>query len=434
MPVPGVNTPIADTFVLVLAAGSSLAELRDEGMLAREWAMYSHPSFRGVYRKMIVVTHGPARDKAMQRELKAMLPAFESVSVVCNEKDRPDAEHEMEAARSVVAQIESEASSDGSGSSSGGVLVKTDQLRAGTLAVEVRDALNRDGVPVALLARGGYLWSRFVAYDHGPRSPLSRIASATEAALCQAADLVVGTSEAMLGDLVWRYYLDPTATALVPNYVLVPPAHAQGDDDDPLAGLPPRDPSTVLYSGPLLPRKRVDWLIRAVAHLRNPAVVLRIVGEGPERKRLAALAKELSVHAVFEGNLPHAKLLELMSRCTAYAQASELEGHPRAVIEAMALGAAVVVADTPGLGGIVEHGVTGLRVLSDSPEGFSHALSGVLGDKDWRNALGGAALRLARIKYGLDQVTAMELAAHRRAAEKAFGIRQPRREGRRRAG
>jgi glycosyltransferase involved in cell wall biosynthesis len=57
---------------------------------------------------------------------------------------------------------------------------------------------------------------------------------------------------------------------------------------------------TVLFLGRLVPVKGVDQLLRAAAALANP-VHLRIAGDGPERDRLRALARDLGVDVTFDG-------------------------------------------------------------------------------------------------------------------------------------
>jgi hypothetical protein len=103
-----------------------------------------------------------------------------------------------------------------------------------------------------------------------------------------------------------------------------------------------------------------------------------------------------------------------MSRASLYVHASALEGHPKSVIEAMACGTPCIVADSPGLGSLVENGVTGIRVPGES-ETFAYALAGVLSDMSWRNQLGACAAERARKLYGIDHVIKLEREAHEAA-------------------
>ena len=102
------------------------------------------------------------------------------------------------------------------------------------------------------------------------------------------------------------------------------------------------------------------------------------------------------------------------------AQASALEGHPKTVIEAMALGAAVVVADAPGLGEVVTHGVTGLRVEAQ-PGPIADAI-GFLLDEPWREQMGhGAGAVAGAVRAGRDRAAGGRPHA-RRWAYRATGL------------
>ena len=102
--------------------------------------------------------------------------------------------------------------------------------------------------------------------------------------------------------------------------------------------------STILFVGRLQARKRVDWLIRVCAELeQKPRLV--IVGDGPERAKLEALAKEAYPSAEFAGAKHGAEL-------TPYFAAADLFVLPGtgglAVQEAMAHGLPVIVAKGDG--------------------------------------------------------------------------------------
>lgn len=386
---------LADALVVVFTPGMSLRAWEAAGLLEREWAIYER--LASSYGRLVLVTFGGRDEAALAATLNPR------VGLVCNDSGLDEARYAGTLAERVAGLLKSSQS----------VVVKTNQLPSGPSAVRIAGGL-REAEPerrVALVARGGYLHSRFVAYERGPQSPEAARAAAEEQELCAAADVVVGTTREMLEDLSWRYAVDPAALRLVPNYVLT--------DRDPALG-EERQNGVVLYSGQLTRRKRVDLLIRAVAGLPESlkaGVTLRIIGRGPEESRLKALGAELAVRCDFQPRIPHRELLEQMSSCTIYAQASELEGHPKTVLEAMAAGAPVIVADSTGLGVVVQNGVTGLRVSPDT-ETFANAIGALLADPEWRRMLGSAAARAVRDACGIDRVVGLELGAHGLALER----------------
>lgn len=384
-------TQIADAFVLTFTSGMSLRDWFELGLLDREWALYQR--LEACYGRIVLVTFGSADDA----ETGATLGG--NVEVICNRDGLDEAEYASRVPNLVVRALADDHSA----------VIKTNQMMGGELAVDITQALRKEGKRVGLVARGGYLWSRFEAVELGPSADKAINAGSRERDLCTAADVVVGTSIAMTGDLAWRHGLDPTRTLLVPNYVL-PEAPAREASE--------REPSTILYAGQLIKRKRVDLLIRSVSLLNEigTEATLSIIGEGAEHADLEALAAELGVDARFESRVPHKQLLERMSRCSIYAQASSLEGHPKTVLEAMATGAAVVITNAPGLGRVVQHGLTGL-VMPPEPDALARGFEGLLGDPAWRDAMGTAARESVQQVYGLEHVLKLEMKAHQKALE-----------------
>lgn len=386
-------TAIAHSLVLVFTEGVSLRQWRDTGLLEREWALYD--GLLDNYEQLVLLTYGGTDDAGVLTPYLSPEKAAR-VRVVSNTGQVPQREF-AHAAPPMVAEA----------CRGGTAVVKTNQMAGGDVAVQVARSLRASGQTTALIARGGYLWTRFVAYEHGPHSPQADDAAAREAVVCQAADMVVGTTQDMINDLAWRYHLDPSRCRVIPNYVL-----AEGDPRPSTE----REPGTILYAGQLVARKRVDVLIRAAAMIAGGGskVRLDIYGDGPARRSLEALARELAAPVTFSGRIPHRDLLDRMGRCMIYAQASELEGHPKTVLEAMAAGTPVLVANSPGLMDVVTHGMNGLR-LEPNADAFANAIEELLRDEEWRDTLGAAGARSIRAECGLPVVLEAERSLHRAA-------------------
>ncbi|GMV25089.1 MAG: hypothetical protein AMXMBFR58_11200 [Phycisphaerae bacterium] len=396
------TSPRADALLLVFTAGVSLRQWVGSGLLGREWPLYQR--LRADYGRLVIVSYGDADDLSIVADWEKLTgdPSALAPQIICNAAGESAAAY---AGRVPVMVAEKLAGCRS-------VLVKTNQMQGGDAAVRIVHDLRAAGMRVGLVGRGGYLWSRFVAFEHGPESRQAADAAAAEGELCRASDVIIGTTQRMLEDLAWRYSLDNDRLHLVPNYVLASEEPASASS---------RDRHRLLYAGQLVRRKRVDVLIEAVAAVREsgvPDVVLEIIGEGPEEQALRELTARLNAPVKFRSRVNHAQLIERMSQCAIYVQASELEGHPKTVLEAMATGAAVVVADSPGLAEVVQIGATGLRVPCDAAS-FAHAITQLLSDEDWRDTLGFAASRAARDSCSLDRVISLERAAHDAAMHRA---------------
>lgn len=120
------------------------------------------------------------------------------------------------------------------------------------------------------------------------------------------------------------------------------------------ASAPSRDrPLRLLFVGRLVGLKGVDVLVRAAA--RVPGIDVNVLGDGPERSSLRALAEKLGVPVRFSGEadvdgarraMQAADLLVVPSRC---GRLGRQEGLPRVLVEAWSCGLPVVASATGGL-------------------------------------------------------------------------------------
>src|SRR5207247_5934205 len=150
----------------------------------------------------------------------------------------------------------------------------------------------------------------------------------------------------------------------------------------PAAGAAPPAPDgrgPVLFVGRLVERKGVAHLIEAIARLGSRGPRLEIVGEGPERPGLEALAARLGVvdRVVFRGKIPPDELQASYARAAVCVLPSVLdargdtEGLGVVLLEAMNHGTPVIASRVGGIPDIVEDGVSGLLV----PPGDADALA-----------------------------------------------------------
>jgi glycosyltransferase involved in cell wall biosynthesis len=142
------------------------------------------------------------------------------------------------------------------------------------------------------------------------------------------------------------------------------------------------DPASVLFVGRLVEKKGCEVLIRAMhrVQLRIPDVVLTIVGDGPLRASLEALAGSLGIRCRFTGAAPAALVRQLL-RQTAVAcvpsqtaQNGDSEGLPIIVLEAQSMGVPVVSTFHAGIPEAVVHGQTGLLAAEGDCEALAENL------------------------------------------------------------
>lgn len=103
----------------------------------------------------------------------------------------------------------------------------------------------------------------------------------------------------------------------------------------------------VLAIGRMVPEKGFADVIAAIALLERSAV-LTIIGEGPERERLAGQAQALGVSVKLPGRLDPVGLHRAYVEADVVVQASHREGLGLVAAEALALGLPVVATDSGG--------------------------------------------------------------------------------------
>lgn len=165
---------------------------------------------------------------------------------------------------------------------------------------------------------------------------------------------------------------------------------------------------TLLSVGLLIPRKRHDLTIGAVAEL--PGVRLLIAGEGAERGALEALARRLGVadRVRFLGAVPHGELPALYGAADVMVLASEREGWANVLLEAMACGTPVVATPAWGSREAVGSEGAGIVVEEASAQAIAAAVRRLLAAPPSR-----AAVRAHAERFGWDEVSAGQLALFR---------------------
>lgn len=140
----------------------------------------------------------------------------------------------------------------------------------------------------------------------------------------------------------------------------------------------------VLAVGNLIRLKGFDVLIEAVARARHREQMhVCIVGGGPEREPLLALAASRGVSScfTFAGTVSASDMPEHISEADVFVLSSRSEGRPNVVVEALAGGLPVISTDLEGVQGMVKNGDTGWLVAVDDPDALAVALDQAVADR-----------------------------------------------------
>jgi glycosyltransferase involved in cell wall biosynthesis len=172
----------------------------------------------------------------------------------------------------------------------------------------------------------------------------------------------------------------------------------------------------IVSVGNLVPLKGHNLVIEALQEL--PEVGLWIVGAGPERSCLEAQARALGVagRVRFLGRVPPQRMPEVYSAADVLVLASEREGWPNVLLEAMACGARVVTTDVSDVADLVNTPAAGTWVRERSPLSLATALQRVLNDPVSR-----AATRSHALEYTWDATTSGQIGLFREILRRRSG-------------
>jgi glycosyltransferase involved in cell wall biosynthesis len=193
-----------------------------------------------------------------------------------------------------------------------------------------------------------------------------------------------------------------------------------------------RDGFRMLYVGRFDPIKGLPLAFEALRILLeiSPAATLELVGEGPERPRLEALAAHLGIadRLVWTPWSPRSEIFARMRRSDVFLFPSLRDGGGAVVVEAMASGLPVVCLDLAGPGLHIQDG-WGVKVPSGRPDVVAAGLAGALGrfwcDPGLRARVGSAARERAASFYEWGRLGAAICGIYR----DALAVKPPRQGG-----
>jgi len=359
--------------VLFFTRGISLQTWDQVGSLGREIAIYQHLTEKGV--GVSFITYGGERDLEFQSQLGR-------IKILCNKWDLPL--HWYERLIPILHAT----------TLFGADLFKSNQINGCEVAMRAAKKFRKP-----LIARCGYMWSEFArrAGDQHQKETAQRI----EKQVFEKAERIVVTTPAMKAYIERQYPgVSGGHIRVFPNYVLTD-VFAPGKEQP--------DPNRICYIGRLHEQKNLRALLQACEGLE---VELHLVGEGHLHAALLEQATRLGVRLVLYGNLPHDELPAIIRQAAIFALVSHYEGHPKAMLEAMACGVPVLAANSPGVREQLTHAETGWLVETD-PQSIRQGIQHLLAHPELRTSLGRKGRKYVQENCALERIVDMEYALYR---------------------
>ena len=138
----------------------------------------------------------------------------------------------------------------------------------------------------------------------------------------------------------------------------------------------------------LHPEKGTDLLPLIAQRMERGAFL--VIGDGPQRGELEAQVRRLNLQNRFFFTGWQDDVAGLLAASDFYLLPSREESFPQVILEAMAMGLAVVAADVGGVRELVEDGITGALVPPQDVEGFSTALTRLVSNQALARQMGTA--------------------------------------------
>lgn len=224
-------------------------------------------------------------------------------------------------------------------------------------------------------------WPSYLA-DRGPASRFrNRVA---ERLSCFRATAVVAVSRHDRNELLARHLCEVDKLTVIHNSYFVTPQVRRA--------IPAHDHPIVGFVGRLVDQKGCDVLLKAIPAIlvAHPLTKFLIVGDGPERRRLEALCRDLRISSAVQftgydpSPGPRLRLMSLLAVPSIY------EPLGMVALEAMACGVPVVASAVGGLPEAVDDGKTGVLVPPGDSSALAAAVIRVLGSRSWAAELGSA--------------------------------------------
>lgn len=194
-----------------------------------------------------------------------------------------------------------------------------------------------------------------------------------------------------------KYGVSNNNMSIVPNFV-------DTDLFRPVDKIKKRE-SSVVSVGRLNPVKRYDLLIKACSEISR--CNLTIIGEGHEKSRLQQLAQKCNLNLTLTGNIHNHLLSKTIQEYTVFAIVSSWEGHPKALLEAMASGMPCLGVEAPGIANTINHKKTGILV-KPSLAAIVNGLRELFDNPEMRSNLSNQARKYVEDNFSFDECFSRE--------------------------
>jgi glycosyltransferase involved in cell wall biosynthesis len=205
------------------------------------------------------------------------------------------------------------------------------------------------------------------------------------------ADTIAVTTKTLGEDV--RKHTNQSKIYLLPNYVDI--AHFKPIETEKM-------PNVLIFIGRLHRQKNLLMLLQVMGQL--PQFKLQIIGEGPLWDELIAIKNKNKMRNIeFLGLIPNEELPTYLNKAEAFILVSPIEGHPKALIEAMSCGLPCIGSNVEGIKDVIIDGETGI-LCDRNVEDIKRCILKLFEDRAKMKEIGRNAREFAVKNYSRDKV------------------------------
>jgi glycosyltransferase involved in cell wall biosynthesis len=240
----------------------------------------------------------------------------------------------------------------------------------------------------------GYLWSYNAKQAHPDKPKYLQQVEQIETEAIRHASHIVVTTEDIRQRIVDRQPQVADKITRIPNYV----------DTDVFRPMDEPKQYDLVYVGRIAKEKNLQALLQAVDRV---GLTIAMIGDGDMRETLQQEFQHMGERVMWLGRIPNTELATYINRARAYVLSSFYEGHPKALIEAMACGVPVIGTNIYGIQQVIQHGENGY-LCDTAADGLQSAIETVLANDAFMHTLAENARQYVVEHYALDKIAKVE--------------------------
>ena len=217
-------------------------------------------------------------------------------------------------------------------------------------------------------------------------------------------DKFAAVSDAIRNYIIQKAHIDPEKIVTVRNGIGLMEAKVAPIEGKEF-GLRPGGPIVGVVGR--LAKEKGYWYLLSAARIvmkECPEAHFLVVGDGPQREKLANLALNLGLkdHITFTGY--RRDVLRVLSLFDIFALATLWEGLSMVILEAMVMAKPVVTTNVVGNPELVVDGITGFLVPPRDPQALADRILTLLKDENLRKRMGAAGRRRVEEKFTIEKM------------------------------